>query len=106
MRLLNPSSVDYSRPWPSPDSDLDGVTDDEELALGTDPYKMDSDGDGRIDGVEVHGGDPGAIGPTTPTDPLNPDTDGNGQKDGQEVFQGTDPNDPLSRMRQIMYPHG
>ena len=37
MRVLNPSSVDYSRPWPSPDSDLACVTDDEELALGTDP---------------------------------------------------------------------
>ncbi len=66
--------------------------------MGTAPYKINSDGAGRIDGLEVHGGDPGAIGPTTPTDPLNPDSDGNGQKDGQEVFQGTDPNDPLSRM--------
>ena len=28
------------------DSDCDGLTDDEEIALGTDPYNPDTDGDG------------------------------------------------------------
>jgi len=36
------------------DSDLDGLTDAEELALGTDPNNPDTDGDGFSDGVEVH----------------------------------------------------
>ena len=36
------------------DSDRDGLTDEEELALGTDPNNPDTDGDGFSDGVEVH----------------------------------------------------
>ena len=36
------------------DSDGDGLTDAEELALGTDPNNPDTDGDGFSDGVEVH----------------------------------------------------
>lgn len=38
------------------DSDEDGLTDDEEVALGTDPFNPDSDGDGVIDGQEVEDG--------------------------------------------------
>jgi hypothetical protein len=37
------------------DSDGDGLTDAEELALGTDPHNPDTDGDGLPDGWEVHG---------------------------------------------------
>lgn len=37
------------------DSDGDGLSDDEERALGTDPLKRDTDGDGIPDGWEVHG---------------------------------------------------
>lgn len=37
------------------DSDGDGLMDDEEEALGTDPSKSDSDGDGFADGAEVDG---------------------------------------------------
>lgn len=41
------------------DSDGDGLTDDVEIALGTDPFNEDSDGDGIPDGWEVwHGLDP------------------------------------------------
>lgn len=36
------------------DSDGDGLTDAEELALGTDPLNPDTDGDGFSDGVEVY----------------------------------------------------
>jgi thrombospondin type 3 repeat protein len=36
------------------DSDMDGLTDAEEIALGTDPNNPDTDGDGFSDGVEVH----------------------------------------------------
>ena len=35
------------------DSDRDGLTDPRELAIGTDPTVLDSDGDGRDDGVEI-----------------------------------------------------
>ncbi len=35
------------------DSDQDGLTDAQELALGTNPLSADSDGDGRSDLVEV-----------------------------------------------------
>lgn len=37
------------------DSDHDGLTNDEEAALGTDPYNPDTDGDGLLDGWEVKG---------------------------------------------------
>lgn len=41
------------------DSDNDGLTDAQELALGTNPLSPDSDGDGRSDLVEVEeGGNP------------------------------------------------
>lgn len=36
------------------DIDNDGLTDIEEILYGTDPEKPDSDGDGYIDGLEVH----------------------------------------------------
>lgn len=38
------------------DSDDDGLTDDEEIALGTNPYSPDSDGDGILDSVEKASG--------------------------------------------------
>ena len=36
------------------DSDFDGLTDAEELKLGTDPHNPDTDGDGLPDGYEVN----------------------------------------------------
>ena len=51
-------ATNFSAPPGSPagvaDSDGDGLTDDEELALGTNPLLRDTDGDGFSDGVEVH----------------------------------------------------
>ncbi len=65
------------------DSDGDGLTDEEEAALGTDPFNWDTDGDGLSDGDEVK---------KYGTDPLNPDTDFDGLTDGQEVLiYKTDP---------------
>jgi Tol biopolymer transport system component len=66
------------------DTDGDGLTNDREIELGTDPENPDSDGDGLLDGNEVERG----------TDPLNPDTDGDGLSDGDEVQRGTDPLNP------------
>ena len=70
----------------SPDTDGDGLTDEEEEDLGTDPNDPDTDGDGLEDGEEVN---------TTETDPNDPDSDDDGLTDGEEVdTTGTDPNDP------------
>ncbi|MBI3721829.1 MAG: VCBS repeat-containing protein, partial [Fimbriimonas ginsengisoli] len=38
-----------------PDWDQDGLTNEEEKVLGTDPRNRDTDGDGLLDGWEVHG---------------------------------------------------
>ncbi len=67
------------------DTDGDGLTDDQELALGTDPTKIDTDGDGLTDREEVE---------IYFTDPLNPDTDGDSFLDGAEVTAGYDPKGP------------
>lgn len=67
------------------DSDGDGLTDEEERVLGTDPFNPDTDGDGLLDGEEVN---------KYKTNPLNPDTDGGGVNDGIEVRNGADPLDP------------
>lgn len=43
------------------DSDQDGLTDAQELALGSNPFSSDSDGDGKTDLEEVQSGDPPMI---------------------------------------------
>jgi OOP family OmpA-OmpF porin len=68
------------------DSDMDGLSDAEELELGTDPYDPDTDKDGLSDFDEVR---------KYKTDPLNPDTDYDGLKDGAEVY--THSTNPLDR---------
>ncbi|MGE6763151.1 adventurous gliding motility protein AgmC [Corallococcus interemptor] len=57
------------------DTDGDGLTDDEEIARGTDPTNPDTDGDGIPDGIEVKVGG---------TDPLDDDSDDDGILDGNE----------------------
>ena len=59
------------------DSDGDGLNDDDELLLGTDPYNWDTDGDGLSDGDEarIHKTDPldpKSVPPAAPSD--NPET--------------------------------
>lgn len=53
--------TDRQRELRTRDSDGDGLTDEEELARGTNPYSADTDGDGITDGQEVAQG----------TDPLD-----------------------------------
>ncbi|TRX58907.1 Rib/alpha-like domain-containing protein [Corynebacterium hiratae] len=94
------------------DTDGDGLTDEQEKELGTDPNKADTDGDGINDGDEVDGSKnpfdkdgnkvkPGEKG--APTDPKKADTDGDGTNDGDEVTgsknngKPTDPNNPKSK---------
>jgi hypothetical protein len=86
------------------DSDGDGLTDDVEPVIGTDPGNPDTDGDGTGDGQEdadgdgltnleeVTGSENDGFG-NEPTDPTDADTDDDGLTDGQEVdLTGTDPN--------------
>lgn len=68
------------------DTDHDGIPDELERELGTDPTNPDTDDDGLDDGREVDLG----------TDPLDGDTDDDGLSDGREVELGTDPTDPDS----------
>ena len=63
------------------DDDGDGLSDDRERELGTDPRNPDTDGEGLSDGNETLLG----------TDPTNPDTDGDGFTDKEEVDAGSDP---------------
>ncbi len=58
------------------DGDGDGLRNDEEYALGTDPLNPDTDGDGLKDGDEAH---------RFGTDPCQPDTDQDGLSDGDEL---------------------
>ena len=65
------------------DSDEDGLTDDNEANLGTNPLLPDSDGDGLTDREEVM---------IYNTNPLNPDSDADGLTDYEEIgIYGTDP---------------
>lgn len=65
------------------DNDADGLTNDEEAKLGTNPNDPDTDHDQLGDFDEVR---------KYHTDPLNPDTDFDGLMDGPEVFNyNTDP---------------
>ena len=77
------------------DDDGDGLTNEEESLLRTDPLvadapadiDLDLDGDGLTKREELF---------TYFTDPDNPDTDGDGLNDGDEIAAGTDPNNPDS----------
>lgn len=101
------------------DTDNDGLTDDEEIAIGTDPNDpsdaagdLDEDGLTNADEIIIYGTDPNArdsdedgifdneeldIG----TDPLDAtdaesDLDGDGVSNFQEILDGTNPNDASS----------
>jgi hypothetical protein len=65
------------------DSDGDGLSDYEELLVGSNQNKVDSDGDGLSDFAEVR---------THKSNPLTTDTDGDGYSDGIEVARDGNPN--------------
>jgi len=90
------------------DTDGDGLTNSEEVQLGTDPLNPDTDGDGLGDGEEVKTFTTNPLAPDTDsdglgdgdevhnrrTDPLNPDTDADKLMDGDEITRNTDPLNP------------
>lgn len=91
--LPPPPSVPETPPSPPPppppqaplDSDGDGLTDEDEAGLGTEPLTADTDGDGLLDNEEVR---------IYKSDPLNADTDNDSFKDGDEVKAGYNPLGP------------
>lgn len=68
---------------PPQDTDGDGLSDQEEITLGTNINSVDTDNDGLFDREEVY---------VYKTDPTNEDTDGDGFLDGAEVQDGYNPN--------------
>lgn len=64
------------------DTDVDGLSNEKEKALGTNPTNADSDADGLLDGDEIT---------LFKTDPLKADTDGDGMSDGKEIKSGKNP---------------
>jgi hypothetical protein len=81
--------LDAAPPSLADDADLDGLSDDDERALGTDPEDPDSDGDGLADGVEV-----GSVAAPTDSDgdgtidALDEDDDGDGRPTAAEDADG------------------
>jgi hypothetical protein len=92
------------------DSDGDGLTDEVETALGTDPLLVDGDADGVSDSDEIAFYGTNALDPDTDgdelddaeelltygTNPLLDDTDGDEVSDSDEVVAGSDPLDAVS----------
>lgn len=68
--------------WLSEDDDGDGLTNAQEIDLGTRPDRRDTDEDGLNDAAEIE---------QYQTDPLKADTDSDGLNDGEEIQQGLNP---------------
>jgi Tol biopolymer transport system component len=82
--LTNDQELAYGTDSKNPDTEQDGLKDgDEVMRWRTDPLKPDTDQDGLKDGDEVN---------LYRTDPLKADTDGDGLSDSDEVGRRTDPN--------------
>lgn len=112
--LFLPLSADAA---PFADSDLDGLSDVEEMRYYTDPLNPDTDGDGFPDGDEVYIGYSPHVGDGAllsqfdyDYDGLNDaleihfgsdlgkrDTDSDGVSDFDEIMYGHDPADPFNR---------
>lgn len=80
--LTNEEEVTLGTDPDDADSDDDGLSDFQENEVGLDPNDPDSDDDGLTDGHEVF---------ETRTDPRRFDTDGDGVGDGDEIEAGTNP---------------
>lgn len=81
----NKPPVNENKAPPVADEDGDGLSDQEEKELKTNPKSSDSDQDDLFDLEEVR---------VYKTNPTNPDSDQDGFLDGKEVYNGFDPNGP------------
>ena len=71
------------------DDDNDTLSDEDELAIGTDPYNVDSDGDGVADGYDAFPLDSSEQEDTDADgvgDFVDTDDDNDGIEDGQDIF--------------------
>ena len=83
--LLALGGETYAKAKPKPmDQDKDGLTNQEERDLGTNPRDPDSDDDGLSDGLEVK---------SLKTNPKDADSDDDNLKDGDEVVGDSNPHD-------------
>ena len=80
--LTNEDEIQIGTDPTNPDTDGDGIDDGIEVFTGSDPLDDDTDDDGLLDGTEDADGD-GVVDPGE-TDPNNVDTDGDGIQDGTE----------------------
>lgn len=82
---------------PGGDADGDGLSNQLEASLGTDPQRPDTDGDGIWDGEErdLYG-----------SDPLLPDSDSDGMLDGSDPVPGTAGNPPADPVTGLRIEHG
>lgn len=82
LAALGSSAATATALWLGQDSDRDGMSNEDEIALGTLPDNRDTDQDDIDDTEEVN---------NYKTDPLKSDSDSDGLKDGLEVSQGLNP---------------
>lgn len=90
----NVPAVNNNLPPANPDTDGDGLTDEEEADLGTSLQAVDTDNDGLSDREEVK---------VYKTDPIKTDTDGDGASDGEEIQNKTDPLKPNGSLSAGVY---
>lgn len=84
--LTNEEEFNYNTQPLEKDSDLDGLSDSEEIRIyKTNPNKVDTDDDGLTDKEEVELG----------TDPNKADSDGDGLIDSKSEFEKTEENDEI-----------
>lgn len=72
----------FEDPWSLQDADFDGISNQTEIILGTDPYRADTDGDGLSDSQEL----------TMGTNPLYPDLEWDRAYDGRGFSNAPQPN--------------
>ena len=83
---LAPVACDPSDDATTKDTDNDGLSDDQETAIGSDPNDADSDDDGLIDGQERNPADDGDGDGIKNV--LDPDSDDDGLFDGTSGITG------------------
>ncbi len=84
--LYNQTLVQDIQLEPGEDYDKDGLSNEKEQSLSTNPYSVDTDNDMLTDGEEISNG----------TNPLNSDSDSDGLDDGIELIANLNPLNAVS----------